>query len=58
MEETPVILMASPVVLMAVAFVAGVLLGRWLEVRRWRRNADAIQRIESGGRLFKVNHDD
>lgn len=33
---------------------AGCFLMRWMIERRWRENAYRIQRIESGGRLFKV----
>lgn len=39
------------------AWLVGVLHGIIIEAVRWRRNADQIQRIESGGRLFKVIHD-
>lgn len=36
------------------AFAAGGYLGIWSEARRWRGNASRIQRIESGGKLYKV----
>jgi hypothetical protein len=35
-------------------FTCGGKLGVWLTERRWRSNAKAIQRIESGGKLYKV----
>ena len=34
--------------------VAGFGLASWLANRRWRENAGRIQRIESGGQLYKV----
>lgn len=39
--------------------VGGYTLGAWLSARRWRNNADAnaIHRIESGGKLYKVRRD-
>jgi hypothetical protein len=37
--------------------VAALYLGIRLERWRWQRNADQIQRIESGGNLYKVFHD-
>jgi hypothetical protein len=33
----------------------GMMVGSRLEAARWRANADAIVRIESNGRLFKVS---
>jgi len=36
------------------AFVAGIWIGVSIEAKRWRANADAIQRLESKGRLYKV----
>ena len=38
--------------------VVGLLFARWATERRWRENADRIQRIESGGRLYKVERAD
>lgn len=35
-------------------FAAGILLGIWLTNLKWRSNADQIQRLESGGYLYKV----
>lgn len=39
--------------------LAGVLLGQWLEARRWRAKGDHeyMNRMESGGRLYQVKHD-
>jgi hypothetical protein len=34
--------------------LAGLVAARWLSERRWRENAQRVQRIESGGRLYKV----
>jgi hypothetical protein len=38
--------------------IVGLSLGMWfgysMEARKWRRNADQIQRIENKGRLYKV----
>lgn len=36
------------------AFVLGMMLGKYLADRRWRDNAKRVYRIESGGRLYKV----
>lgn len=36
------------------ALIVGAVLGITSEAYRWRRNADAIQRIESAGQLYKV----
>lgn len=44
------------VILFVVAFCC-LRLGKWLADKRWEANADIIQRIESGGRLYKVIHD-
>ena len=42
-------------------FSVGAIVGMWFgiltESWRWMRNADAIQRIESGGKLYKVTHE-
>lgn len=38
------------------AFTAGATLAKRLTESKWRRNADEVYRIESGGRLYKVNH--
>ncbi len=34
----------------------GLILGLELGFRRWRRNADEIQRVEWRGRLYKVEY--
>ena len=36
--------------------VGGFFLGVEMGYRRWRRNADEIQRVEWRGRLYKVEH--
>lgn len=40
------------------ALVVGLVAGKWLEAQRWRGNASRIQRIESGGQLYKVLRDE
>ncbi len=40
------------------SFVAGLLVGLELGFRRWRRNADEIQRVEWRGKIYKVEHAD
>jgi len=42
--------------LFGLVFTAGVIAGVELGFRRWRRNADEIQRVEWRGRLYKVEH--
>jgi len=39
-------------------FLVGLLAGCEVSQRRWRDNADQIQRIEWRGRLYKVEHAD
>jgi hypothetical protein len=39
-------------ILPVICLYAGIRLERW----RWQRNADQIQRIESSGGLYKVEH--
>jgi len=39
-------------------FVFGICLGALGMRRRWMRNADEEQRMESGGKLFKVLYDE
>lgn len=36
--------------------VVGLFVGLELGFRRWRRNADEIQRVEWRGKLYKVKH--
>jgi hypothetical protein len=40
-----------------IAFAGGYLIGVRLERRTWERNADVIQRHESGGSLYKVKRE-
>lgn len=40
------------------AATIGLWIGIYLTNDKWARNADRIQRIEHGGRLYKVLHDD
>jgi hypothetical protein len=40
--------------LLIVVCAVGAFLGQKLEARRWRRNAGDFRRIESAGKLFKV----
>lgn len=35
-------------------FASGIYVGAYLEGSRWRSNASAYHRIESGGQLYKV----
>ena len=37
-------------------FFAGLMAGLELGFRRWRRNADELQRVEWRGKLYKVEH--
>lgn len=37
-----------------VGILLGLCVGRWLTELRWRDNAKRVQRIESGGSLYKV----
>lgn len=43
--------------LVALGLVLGLPIGAMIEARRWRLNADEIQRIESRGKLYKVRRD-
>jgi hypothetical protein len=45
---------AHEFLLVLLGFACGGKLGIWMTERRWRANAKAIQRIESGGKLYKV----
>ena len=40
-----------------VCLLLGILIGKFLEEARWRRNADDIVRIYSKGKLYKVHYD-
>lgn len=42
----------------ALPFILGGWFGMRLEAEHWRRNAHKIQRIESGGRIYKVTLDE
>lgn len=39
-------------------FIVGMRVGMWIADNRWRRNADDFKRIESGGRIYKVTHEE
>ena len=55
METT---LMMIPAEVALFALLAGWVLGAWLQNRRWRANAETYLRIESGGRVYKVEYDE
>ncbi len=44
--------------LVFVGFVIGLYVGLELGFRRWRRNADEIQRVEWLCKLYKVEHEE
>lgn len=44
-------------VMIGLSLVVGIWIGAKLEERKWRRNADDGLQIESGGRLYKVDHE-
>lgn len=44
--------------IISIACLLGLCLGVLIERRRWVENADVIYRIEAGGKLYKVMHDE
>lgn len=41
-----------------ISLLFGIVIGKLVESARWRKNADEIVRVHSGGHLYKVSHDD
>jgi protein-S-isoprenylcysteine O-methyltransferase Ste14 len=40
-----------------VGLLLGMVIGRYIEGRRWRRNAEEVQRVLSKGYLYKVTRE-